>query len=241
MVLLTLFGLVIGGFLLGSIPFGYMVVKVFYHQDIRQLGSGNIGMTNVWRTFGWRAGFLVLLLDVLKGFIPVFVGMGVLALHRFVDAIAGPAVSSGEWLEVLGHGDPLSVAAARVGPMAIGLAAILGHTFTPWLNFKGGKGVATGLGVAIALFLPWILIPVSVFVLLLLTTRMVSAASIGAALALAITGFFVEDGIQFLYLVWPFGILALMLVLYTHRSNIRRILNGTENKISFGRKNRAEN
>ena len=131
--------------------------------------------------------------------------------------------------------------------MLVGLAAVLGHTFTPWLKFKGGKGVATGLGVAIALYQVWILIPLTVFLLALGISRMVSLSSIIAAITLALVGFLAAPPhSDFLYVLtaqwrlWPFGILALLLVLYTHRSNIKRILNGTENKVSFGRKRSSE-
>jgi glycerol-3-phosphate acyltransferase PlsY len=202
-------------FLLGSIPFG-LLIAAGYGVDIRSVGSGNIGMTNVWRTLGWRAGLTVFVLDVLKGWLPVVVIAAY--LHHHADFYVR---------DVLGV-----YAATSHIPVATGLSAILGHTFTPWLRFKGGKGVATGLGVAIGLFGLWILVPLGVFLMMLLVTRMVSASSIIAALSLVIVGYHLD----LLGPLFWFALLGFFIVLYTHRSNIKRILSGTENKVSFGRK-----
>jgi glycerol-3-phosphate acyltransferase PlsY len=162
-------GLFAFAYLLGSIPFGLLVARV-YGKDIRELGSGNIGMTNVWRHLGWKPGLLVLILDVLKGFIPTWLALVWSASQvsqRFPDSTA----------EV----NEMTVLA---GSVWFGLGAVLGHTYTPWLKGKGGKGIATGLGVAIALFQAWILIPIAVFLVLLATTRMVSLSSLIAVLSL---------------------------------------------------------
>jgi glycerol-3-phosphate acyltransferase PlsY len=127
--------------------------------------------------------------------------------------------------------------------MAVGLAAVLGHTFTPWLKFKGGKGIATGLGVVIALLQWWTLVPLAAFGIALGLSRMVSLSSIVAVLTLAA----VSLGEPYLYRYvfnrlpygwppdvhpyWPFAVLAALLVMWTHRSNIRRLIAGTEPRI----------
>lgn len=196
-------------FLIGSIPWGYIITRA-HGQDIRELGSGNIGMTNVWRVLGWKAGLLVFLLDLAKGIIPVLI-----AMHYLSAAYV--------------RGEDRFPASWPYAPLIAGVFAVLGHTFTPWLKFKGGKGVATGLGVGVALYGVWILIPLTVFGATLLVTRLVSAGSLLAALALVTISFWQPD------YVWPFGIIAAVLVFYTHRSNIRRIIAGTENRVSFGR------
>ena len=132
----------IAGFLLGSIPVGYIVAKA-KGIDIRATGSGNIGATNVWRALGWQWGVTVLAADILKGLLPT---LAAVLLTRGQTQASGWAPSGAAWLA-----------------MATGLCAVLGHTFTPWLRFKGGKGVATGLGALLALFQAWALIPLAIF------------------------------------------------------------------------------
>lgn len=240
MVALVALLLIALGFLAGSIPFGLLVAR-HYGMDIRAAGSGNIGMTNVWRVLGWKPGVAVLLLDVAKGLIPVLIAILFLTPSYTTGAVGW---TIGFFPELsIGVGTPFALAIGKLAPMLVGIAAVLGHTFTPWLGFKGGKGVATGLGVAIALYGYWILVPAGVFLLLLLLTRMVSVSSIFASIALAAIGFIAApaDSPQLWteiqqWRLWPFGILAFLLVLCTHRSNIRRILNGTENKVSFRRR-----
>jgi len=210
--------LCLAGFLIGSIPFGWIVARL-RGIDITKHGSGNVGMTNVWRVLGWQAGLLVLVLDAAKGFAPTL----------FVRQMTNGAMAN---YPCMGTFD-------TAVPVIVGLAAILGHTFSPWLRFKGGKGVATGLGVLIALFQWWVLVPLGAFILVLLTSRMVSAGSISAAIALIATSAYldsVRDPTHPAGSLLPFGILVALLVIYNHRSNIRRIMNGTENKVSFGRK-----
>jgi acyl phosphate:glycerol-3-phosphate acyltransferase len=230
-------------FLLGSIPFGLIIARL-YGTDIRTVGSGNIGMTNVWRTLGWKAGSSVLLLDTLKGFAPVLlVQYGVMT---YTNAnICSPGFC-GTWITQ----NPQPPYYYVMLHQFAGIAAILGHTFTPWLRFKGGKGVATGLGVAVGLYQLWIVIPLAVFLLVLLMTRMVSLSSIIAVTCLALMSMWMVDVSvlwggdtpYWMYLNdnWWFGLLAFLLILYTHRSNIKRIMNGSENKVSFGRKQSAE-
>lgn len=198
-------------FAAGSIPFGWIAARL-KGIDIRSVGSGNIGGTNVWRTFGWQWGLPVLLADVAKGLLPL------LALQSCLQAGGGAGLAD-SWQA------PLA--------MCTGLAAVLGHTFTPWLRFRGGKGVATGLGVAVALFQAWVLIPLAVFALTVAVSRYISLGSMLAALSVAVMCLTVPR----LNSYWPFGVLTAALIIYLHRSNLRRILQGTESKI--GRKRQS--
>lgn len=200
----------VASFLAGSIPWGYIIVKVFYKNDIRKLGSGNIGFTNVKRIYGWAAGLACFLLDIIKGLIPVV----------FVTISLGLSV---------GRADNWSQAGILMGT---GIAAILGHVFTPWLKFKGGKGIATALGILIGLIGWMILIPLTVFLAVMLPTRYVSLGSIFAALTFAVMPFVFVD----LFFYWPLGILIILLIFYTHRQNIKRLISGTESKFNWKKK-----
>ena len=193
------------GFLCGSIPFGWIIARL-HGIDIQRIGSGSIGATNVRRALGWGWAAAVLALDALKGLLPL-IGLKVCLAHMPAAQIPP---SWHHWLLML-----------------TGIAAILGHTFTPWLRFHGGKGVATGLGVVIALMGWWLLAPLATFVLVVATTRMVSLGSIFAALSAAAFILSVPE----LRPYWLLGIAVPLLVLWTHRENIERIFAGTESRL----------
>jgi glycerol-3-phosphate acyltransferase PlsY len=185
------------GFLLGSIPSGYLVGRA-KGIDIRQHGSGNIGSTNVLRTLGKGPGYLVFACDALKGI------ASVLLAYRIFPNL----------------GD--------LGAIVAAVGCILGHNFTPWLAFKGGKGIATSLGVLIAL-LPLVSVIVLAFwILLFLATRYVSLASILAAAALPAVAWYLS-GLGTLF--W-FSLLVGVLAIVRHRQNIARLLNGTESRFT---------
>lgn len=184
------------GYLAGSIPFGVLVTRWMRGVDVREQGSGNIGATNVARVAGRKLGILVLVLDALKGTLPV-----VLALRVLPDS-------------PLAH-------------VAVGLAAFLGHCFPVWLKFHGGKGVATALGVLVVL-VPWAaLAGVAVYGLVLVTTRMSSLGSLAAGVAAVIAAVFTARALEYAVLSG----LLFAFILWTHRSNILRLLRHTERRL----------
>lgn len=208
MILTAILG-ILGAYILGSIPTGYLIVKFLTGKDIREIGSGNIGATNVKRILGMKWFFIVLFLDALKGFLPVFI-------------IQTMSKSGGEIIPVL-----------------TGLAAILGHTFTIFLKFKGGKGVATGLGVFAALSPFSILSCVVVFLILLFMFQYISLGSIVSAFLLPIFIFIYGESGEY-GLIFVFAILAAVFVIYRHYDNIKRLIEGTENKFEFKKKEGKE-
>ena len=184
-------------YLLGSIPFGYLLVKVFLKQDIRATGSGNIGATNVARSGAKGLGIATLLLDLGKAFVAVKI-----AQH----------IAPGNY--------DLAVAAA--------VAAILGHIFPVWLGFRGGKGVASALGVFLALTWPSALAILGVFLVVFLITRYVSLASIIAAATFPLFAFYF---VPFRTPIVIAGFLFIpLLIIVKHHENIRRLLSGTESR-----------
>lgn len=183
-------------YLLGSIPSGVWIGKLFYQKDIREYGSGNTGATNTFRILGVKAGIVALVLDVLKGtaatLLPIYLN-------------------------------------TNIHPVFIGVFAILGHIYSAYIHFKGGKAVATSAGVALALHPIFLLIFVGVFLIILFISSTVSLASISAVFLAAIGSLFINDPL-FSVVVW---ILALV-ILYLHRENIKRLRKGTESKVPFG-------
>ncbi|HYE76783.1 MAG TPA: glycerol-3-phosphate 1-O-acyltransferase PlsY, partial [bacterium] len=213
--------IIILAYLVGSIPFGYLVAHLWGGVDIREHGSGNIGATNVWRTLGRIPGLVTLLLDFSKGLLPVTLTLWTVPLEDFSN-------NGFLWASVV---------------CLVGLAAILGHAFPVWFLFRGGKMVATGLGVMAALIGPWVLVPLLVFGMVVTVTRYVSLGSILAALTIPII--FVM-GLYPEYQVFPksdpagnkvfvaFAFLAAIFVVVKHRSNLRRLANGTEPRVGSG-------
>lgn len=216
------FIIVLVAYLLGSIPFGYLLVKLFRGEDIRQTGSGNIGATNVARSGAKGLGILTLVLDTLKGSMAVLHAQHG-AEHQLPNGDIG-----------LRHPDlvPNVMAVAA-------LAAIVGHVFPVWLKFKGGKGVATALGVFIVLFPKAVLAASVVFIVSVAISRYVSLGSILATIALPVAAYFLEDSAHLQQdkswgLNWstflPVCVIAI-LVLAKHHQNIRRLLAGNENRL----------
>jgi glycerol-3-phosphate acyltransferase PlsY len=186
-------------YLLGSIPFGFLLVLVFRKEDIRTLGSGNIGATNVVRSGAKGLGALTFALDAAKGYVAVFAAGWLL----------------GEWFS----GPDVQAIAA--------ISAVLGHMYPVWLRFKGGKGVATAFGVFLALSPAAALVGLAVFVVVLLIWRYVSLASIASAVVFPIAALLLNRDRQ-TALVITAVVLIPLLVIVKHRQNIARLRHGTE-------------
>jgi glycerol-3-phosphate acyltransferase PlsY len=186
------------GYLLGSIPFGLVLTRLAGKGDLRQVGSGNIGATNVLRTGSKALAALTLVLDCLKATAAIFLA------HVLFE-----------------HGQPIFGLASR----AAGAGAMIGHLYPVWLKFRGGKGVATFLGVLIPLLWPAAVVYVTVWVLLLLTIRISSVAGMAAAVSAPITAAIVHSSL------FPMLLGFAVLVLWKHRENILRLARGTEPRI----------
>lgn len=203
--------LCIGTFLIGSIPFGLIVGKLFYGADLRSSGSGNVGAANALRSLGKTGGASVLLLDALKGLVPVWFAPIWLAM------LLGEATH--DWREI----------ATTIGLGGfIALIAVLGHCYSPWLRFKGGKGVATWLG---ALFgLSWIagLVFIVTWLTVVIPTRYASLGSMIAAGLSPIVLWFVSHDL----VVTLCAALVALLIIWKHRENIARLREGRENRIA---------
>lgn len=198
---LTAVGLVVFGYLFGSLSPSVFLGKLIKGVDVREHGSGNPGTTNAFRVLGVRLGIVVLVCDILKGVVPVVVSRLVMG-----DTEYGPLVA-----------------------VFVALACIFGHNYSLFLRGRGGKGVATGAGAALGLMpLPMACV-FGLFIILLLTVRIVSVASIACAVVFPITA-------VVLHQPWPyFGVCCLMslVVLWAHRGNIKRLLRGNEPRVRF--------
>ena len=208
---LACFVIAAAAYLLGSIPTGYLMVRIFRRQDIRSVGSGNIGATNVLRTGGKGLAAATFLLDVLKGSASVWIG-------GLLGALLMPAM-------------PLRTAQAVAA-----LFAVLGHMFTCWLHFRGGKGVATGFGVFLVAS-PWAaLAAIGLFAVILAISRIVSISSIVAAASFPVFAWFLTTGPRSTIFFAVQCAVALLIIL-KHHENIRRLMAGTESR--FGAKKPA--
>ena len=199
-------------YLLGSIPTGYLVARA-KGIDIRSVGSGNIGATNVMRILGKPAGILVLIADGLKG----WAACGWLPDYAlpYFQMRPGP---EGEFRQALA--------------IVCGVAAVLGHNYPCWLKFKGGKGIATSAGVLAAL-VPWALVIIlSLWIIFCLLTRYVSIGSLVASFVLPFASWFTTHSTVLTVVTGAMGALAI----YKHRPNIQRLINGTESQFSFGKR-----
>jgi glycerol-3-phosphate acyltransferase PlsY len=198
---------IVVAYLTGSLPTGYLA-GMARGIDIRAAGSGNIGATNVFRFLGKPAGVFVMLADAAKGWLAVFLMAPLVGGWFFPDAGA----LSCDWFR-----------------LCAGIAAILGHNYTCWLHFKGGKGIATSAGVLVALVWLPLLIILSIWIVVFAFSRYVSLASISASFALPFAAWFVGESLNITLVTAALGILAI----YKHKANILRLLKGTENRIDF--------
>lgn len=203
-------GVLVASYLIGGIPWALIIGRAFYGIDPRTVGSGNLGATNVFRALGARAAIVTLLLDAAKGASAVLIARAVL-LESFG--------AFHEW-----------------GPVLAMLAAVAGHTYSPYIGFKGGKGVATSAGALFVLTPIVAALMLLLFIIVVATTRMVSLGSIVIALAYApLTWFFYPDETAVQVIV----VVLVVLVLFNHRSNMVRILRGEENRVSFSGRGRG--
>lgn len=224
-------------FLLGSIPFGLFIARM-KGIDIRQHGSGNIGATNVLRVVGKKHGITCLILDALKGFIPVVIALNLVQIEgrhvtiplHFLDA----------WALKLSTADAMK---AQIVHILTAFLAVLGHNYSPWVGFKGGKGIATSAGVLLALMPFAVLLLIIIWLLLFWITRYVSVASIGAAAALPLVTLYgswshgrIQDG-TWNKPLFVFTVIIGALAIWKHRANIRRLREGTESR--FEKKKKA--
>jgi acyl phosphate:glycerol-3-phosphate acyltransferase len=208
-------------YLLGSIPFGYLLVRIFRGEDIRQTGSGNIGATNVARSGAKGLGIATLALDALKGAFAVWLA----------SLIAGSKYNlCGDFVQ-----HPCAPALRLMSLAA--LCAVLGHVFPVWLRFKGGKGVATALGVFCVLFPKAILVALAIFILVVVITRYVSLGSILGAIAFPVAAYFMQNA-DWLSLLLASGVS--LIIILKHHQNIIRLLAGTENRFGGSKPQVAE-
>ncbi len=210
--------LIFFAYLIGSIPTAIWVSKRFFDIDIREYGSGNAGATNTFRVLGSKWGVLVMMVDMLKGVIAT-------SLYLVLPDYLG---ASSEW--------------DRTNLMiGLGLASVIGHIFPIWADFKGGKGVATLFGMAVAIQPLVAVCCIGVFLLVLYLTRFVSLSSILAGVAFMVFILFIFNEKETLYRI--FAVLVALMVVLTHQKNITRIIKGTEGKVPIlkfrdNRKNR---
>ena len=215
--------IVILSYLIGSVPNSIIISKAVSGIDIRKHGSGNAGGTNVMRVLGWKYGMVVIFLDALKGAIAV-----VIISRLFFGPLPFENVSPFDDFTLV--------------QIIAGMSAVIGHIWTVFAEFKGGKGIATALGMLLTLITIDMLIAVGVFGLVVLISRYVSLGSIIAAISVPATLFIRENlfhvDIPGYSTLFPFIIGVTVLVIYTHRKNLVRIINGNENKISFRKKSK---
>ncbi len=216
-------------FFCGSIPFGFIFGKI-KGIDIREHGSGNIGATNVWRVLGKSMGLPCFLLDVIKGLVPTVLAISLIQYTGMKNPMILPFLHD--------QAEMHPMLTAQIFQVVSGLCAVLGHNYSPWVRFKGGKGIATSAGVLIALMPAAIVLLVLIWLVVFLVSRYVSLASIIAAATLPLLTLWgswfhgkIADGTWNKPLL-AFSILIAVLAIYKHRSNITRLRNGTEHRFS---------
>ncbi len=219
--MLNLLVIILLSYLVGSIPSGMIIARKFGNINIKEHGSGNVGGTNVFRVMGWKFGISVILLDALKGAIAV-----ILISRLYWGSFPFPNQTPFDDFTLV--------------QIIAGITAVIGHVWTIFADFKGGKGIATGLGVLITIITLDIALALAVFVIVVSLSKYISLGSISAAVSIPIIMIVRENifgvDIQGYHTILPFVIVLAIMVIYTHRSNIIRLLNGNENQISFSKK-----
>ncbi|MCF8261393.1 MAG: glycerol-3-phosphate 1-O-acyltransferase PlsY [Melioribacteraceae bacterium] len=218
--MLNLIVILVLSYLVGSIPTGIIIGKMAKGIDPRDHGSGSMGATNVLRLLGWKYGVLTIVLDAFKGVLAVVV-ISRLYLGSFPFPNATPF-------------DDFTLV-----QILAGLVAVIGHIWTVFAGFKGGKGIATGLGFMISIVTVDLLLALGVFVIVVYFSKYISLGSISAAVSIPIImavreNFFGID-IPGYHTILPFCIILALLVIFTHRTNITRLISGNENRVSFSK------
>ncbi len=208
MINLAMIAGIIIAYLLGSIPTAVIVGKSFFGMDIRTVGSGNAGATNTIRTFGMKVGIPVLLFDILKG-------LAAVKLSLFLNS---PVLSEN---------------LVEIYKIALGTSAVIGHVFPVFASFRGGKGVATLVGVLIAIYPLSFLIILVCFILIMILSRIVSLSSIICSILFPFIEIFILHETRLPLIILAIGVA--LFIPYTHRENIKRLLAGTEKKFDFGK------
>jgi glycerol-3-phosphate acyltransferase PlsY len=204
--------LIVASYLLGAIPWSYVLGRALRGIDLRQHGSGNLGFSNAFRILGPQIGVPVLILDVAKGFIPA---------HCF------PRILSGGARAIVVPDATLSLISSADFGLLCGLAAIIGHMFPVYIGFRGGKGVATSMGVYLALTPKALLLTAAIALPVLIASHFVALGSLTGAVLLPI---FIAILYRGMWILFAFTVVLSCLVIYAHRSNIRRLLQGTEHR-----------
>jgi acyl phosphate:glycerol-3-phosphate acyltransferase len=213
-------------YLLGSIPFGYILVRLFRKQDVRTLGSGNIGATNVARSGAKGLGMVTLILDAAKGYAAVMVGITICrASIETLFKLKLPVDSA-----QLGHLREAHLQRLYIAAAIAAVFAILGHMYPVWLKFKGGKGVATGVGVFLALAPAAVGLVLVIFVAIVWFSRYVSLGSIIATAAFPILAWVLYRNSK-APVVFLAAAFAAFMIIAKHHQNIRRLLAGTEHRL----------
>jgi len=215
--MLSLAAIIVLSYLVGSIPTSIIVTKLIRGVDIRNYGSGNAGGTNVARLLGWKAGVAVVAIDILKGYIATMI-----LTKLMLGPIPFRNITPFEDMTVI--------------RIIAGCAAILGHIWTAFGGFRGGKGIATAGGVLLGLATIEVLVSIGIFVLVFVVSRYVSLGSISGAIAFPLTMLFRHNvcrvDLQGYNTLIFFSIGIALLLLYTHRANIKRLLDGNEHRLA---------
>lgn len=221
--MLNLLVIVILSYLVGSIPTSIIVSKMVRGIDIREHGSGNAGGSNVFRVLGWKYGILVILLDALKGALAV-----ILVARLYLGSFPFPNATPFDDFTLV--------------QIIAGISAVFGHIWTVFAQFKGGKGIATALGFLVTIITVDMLFALLVFGVVVLVSRYISLGSITAAASIPLIMIIRENifgvDITGYHTILPFTIFLAFLVMYTHRTNISRLIHGNENRITLSKKNK---
>jgi len=223
--MLNLIVIVILAYLVGSIPSSIIISKMVRGIDIRDHGSGNAGGSNVFRVLGWKYGILVIFLDALKGSLAV-----ILVARLYLGSFPFPNATPFDDFTLV--------------QIIAGISAVLGHIWTVFANFKGGKGIATALGFLVTIITIDMLLALAVFGIVVLISKHISLGSLSAAVSIPLIMVVRENifgvDISGYHTILPFTIFLALLVMYTHRANIGRLLHGTESKISLSKKKKLD-